>query len=61
MSFLFSVFNFGLILLTLISDVVIQVVNFRILKGDWKILWLVQTLIVVVTAFFMIDTIHSPK
>jgi hypothetical protein len=48
----------GFFLGTLLCDFVIQFIISRAIKGTWKMLYLIQILIIFMIAIFMFSTIH---
>jgi hypothetical protein len=55
---LFPFIYLGLFLGTLLLDFVIQLIISAGFKGDWKVLYLIQILIIVLIGVLMMQTVH---
>ena len=55
---LYPFFDLGLFLGILLLDFVIQLIISAGIKGDWKMLYLIQFLTIVLFGVFMLQTVH---
>lgn len=58
LGFMLPFIDFALFLGTVLIDLVIQFIISAGFKGDWKMLYLTQILIIILVAIFLFPTVH---